>query len=459
MPPRQARAAHPVARDASGDGGGPVKVSLFGLGYVGCVSAACFARSGLRVVGVDVNQTKVDLLNAGQSPIVEKDVDAFLHAAVADGMLRATTDARDAVDDSDVSLLCVGTPSLPSGALDLGHIWAVAEQIGLALRDKATEHVVVIRSTVMPGTADRTAQILAERSGKERGRGFAVVANPEFLREGTAVADFLHPPYTILGGDEDWALDRVATLYHDLEAPLHRVPTRVAEMLKYANNAFHATKVVFANEIGNVCKALGIDSHQVMDLFCRDTKLNLSSYYFKPGFAFGGSCLPKDVRALVARARELHVPSPLLDSLLPSNVAQVKRVVDQLLAWKARRIGFLGLAFKGGTDDLRESPLVEVLETMLGKGYDVRIYDANVSLAKLTGANKEYIEKEIPHIDRLMCASVDEVLAHAEVIVVGNRNDAFREALGRLRDDQKVLDLVRIVPGPPARGEYHGICW
>jgi GDP-mannose 6-dehydrogenase len=335
----------------------------------------------------------------------------------------------------------------------------VAAQIGVALRDKPTRHVVVIRSTVLPGTAARVAEILAQESGKTAGSGFAVVVNPEFLREGNAVADFMHPPYTILGGDDDGALDLVASLYSDLEAPLHRVPTRVAEMVKYANNSFHAVKVTFANEIGNLCKEMGIDSHRVMEIFCQDTKLNLSPYYLKPGFAFGGSCLPKDVRALTSRARELDVPTPLLDSLLPSNALQVKRVVDQLLRWKVRRLGFLGLSFKGGTDDLRESPLVDVVEAVLGKGYDVKIYDANVSVAKLFGANKEYIEREIPHLDRLLCTNIADVLNHAEVLVIGNRSDEFKAALTMLRPGQKVLDLVRILPQPPATGDYHGLCW
>jgi GDP-mannose 6-dehydrogenase len=436
-----------------------MKVALFGLGYVGCVSAACFTRGGIAVVGVDVNALKVDLLHRGASPIVEKDVGPFLQEAAASGKLRATTDARDAVLDTDLAIVCVGTPSQPGGALDLAHVFGVAKQIGGALRERTTPYVVLVRSTVMPGTCDRVAEILAQESGKQRGSDFDVVANPEFLREGTAVADFLHPPFTVLGSDSAWALDRAALLYRDLEAPLLRVPLRVAEMVKYANNAFHATKVAFANEIGNLSKSMGIDSHQVMDIFCMDTKLNLSPYYLKPGFAFGGSCLPKDVRALTSRARELHVPVPLLDSLLPSNAQQVRRVVELLAGWKLRRIGFLGLAFKGGTDDLRESPIVEVVETMLGKGFDVRIYDANVSLAKLTGANKEYIEKEIPHLDRILCADVEAVLDHAEVLVIANKSEEFRQALDRLRPRQRVLDLVRIINPPPANEDYHGICW
>jgi GDP-mannose 6-dehydrogenase len=435
------------------------KVSLFGLGYVGCVSAACLARNGIPVVGVDVNPVKVDILNSGQSPIVEKDVGPFLREAVLTGLLRATADPREAVLDSDLSLLCVGTPSDENGRLDLRHMYAVAEQIGDALRQKPGWHVVVLRSTVMPGTADAVAAIVESRSGKRRRTDFGVVVNPEFLREGTAVEDFLHPPYTILGGEDARSLDQVAELYGDLEAPLLRVDTKVAEMVKYANNAFHATKVTFANEIGNICKAMGIDSHQVMDLFCKDRKLNLSPYYLKPGFAFGGSCLPKDVRALTSQARELHVPTPLLDSLMPSNALQVRRVVDLLLAWKARRLGFLGLAFKGGTDDLRESPIVDVIETMIGKGYEVKIYDANVSLARLFGANKEYIAREIPHLDRLLCGNMQEVVEHAEVLVIGNRSDEFRAAVEGLQPGRRVLDLVRTVPAPPERGEYHGLGW
>lgn len=436
-----------------------MRVSLFGLGYVGCVSAACFARAGHRVIGVDVNPLKVDILNSGQSPIVEKDVQALIMQGVSAAALRATLDPREAVHESDLSLLCVGTPSQPNGGLDLRHIFAVAKQIGVALGSKDGRHVVVLRSTVMPGTADHVAKILAETSGKTAGTDFAVVANPEFLREGTAVADFQQPPYTVLGGEEDWALDLVADLYRDIRAPLLRVPTRVAEMVKYANNAFHATKVAFANEIGNLCKAFDIDSHRVMEIFCMDEKLNLSSYYLKPGFAFGGSCLPKDVRALTSRARELGISVPLLGALIPSNEQQIRRVIDLLLSWKLRRLGFLGLSFKGGTDDLRESPIVEVVETVLGKGYDVRIYDSNVSLAKLFGANKDYIEKEIPHLDRLMCSSVAEVLAHAEVIVVANRSEEFHAALQVLRPEQRVLDLVRITPEPPPQGGYHGLCW
>jgi GDP-mannose 6-dehydrogenase len=436
-----------------------VKVSLFGLGYVGCVCAGCFARSGHEVIGVDVNPLKVEILNSGKSPIVEHGVAELLEAGVRARKLRATLSAREAILDSDVSLICVGTPSRPNGSLDLGYIYKVAEEIGEVLRERADDHVVVIRSTVMPGTAAEVQAILERCSGKKAPADFGVVVNPEFLREGTAVADYMNPPFTLLGGDDTRALDKVAALYDALPAPVVRAETRVAEMVKYANNAFHATKISFANEVGNICKALGVDSHKVMEIFCMDQKLNLGAYYLKPGFAFGGSCLPKDLRALTFRAKELDVETPLLRSLIPSNSLQVRRAVDQLLRWKARKLGFLGLSFKGGTDDLRESPIVEVVETMIGKGYDVRIYDSNVSLARLYGANKEYIEKEIPHIDRLMCSTLDEVLDHAEAIVIGNRSPEFERVVESAPDGLRVLDLVRLKDEPPTFDGYDGICW
>jgi GDP-mannose 6-dehydrogenase len=436
-----------------------VKVALFGLGYVGCVCAGCFARAGHEVIGVDVNPVKVNILNEGKSPIVEKGVADLLRSGREAGRLRATTSAAEAIAASGISMICVGTPSHANGSLDLRHIHTVAEEIGTALKAISEYHVVVIRSTVMPGTAATVTEILARTSGRRPGEGFGVVVNPEFLREGTAVADFLHPPLTLLGGTDVAALDAVAALYRELEAPLVRATTPVAEMAKYVSNAYHAVKIAFANEIGNVCKASGIDSHAVMDIFCMDEKLNISSKYLKPGFAFGGSCLPKDVRALTFRAREHDLSVPLLESLLPSNALQIRRVVDQLLAWKARKIGVLGLSFKGGTDDLRESPLVEVVETMLGKGYDVRIYDPNVSLARLFGANKEYIQKEIPHIERIMSSSLDEVLEHAEVLIVGNHNDEFRRALESPRPGQRIYDLVRFSETPPDFTGYEGICW
>jgi GDP-mannose 6-dehydrogenase len=436
-----------------------VKVSLFGLGYVGCVSAACFAEAGHRVVGVDVNPLKVDILNSGQSPIVEEGVAALIMEAVTRGTLRATGDARDAVLGTDISLLCVGTPSNRNGSLDLRHVYNVARQIGEILRDKGDFHVVVIRSTTMPGTAEEITTIIADASGKEPQKDFTVVSNPEFLREGSAVADFKHPPLTLIGGEDQRGMDAVAELYAHLEAPVVREVTRVSEMIKYVNNAWHATKVTFANEVGNLSKAMGIDSHRVMAIVCQDTKLNLSPVYMKPGFAFGGSCLPKDLRALTFRSRELDVSSPMLESLMQSNQLQVHRVIEQLLTWRRRKLGFLGLSFKGGTDDLRESPIVEVVETMLGKGYDCRIFDSNVSLAKIFGANKEYIEKEIPHLDRLMSRQIEDVVDHAEVLVIANRHPDFERIVNNPPEGKIILDLVRITQDVPPSDDYHGICW
>jgi GDP-mannose 6-dehydrogenase len=438
-----------------------MKVSVFGLGYVGSVSAGCFAALGHPVVGVDVSSMKVDLINAGRSPVIESGLDELIARAVADGQLRATTCAEEAVLATDLSLVCVGTPSDLNGNLNLEFVERVCHEIGQALSAKPAYHVVVLRSTMLPGSAEaRLVPILEAASGRAAGRDFGVVFNPEFLREGTAVADFHQPPFTLIGQYDERGAALAAELYRRLEAPLLTVPLKVAEMVKYANNAFHAVKVVFANEIGAICKQQGIDSHQVMDIFCRDEKLNLSSYYLRPGFAFGGSCLPKDLRALLYHAHRLDVSAPLLESLLPSNALQVRRAVDLVRQTGRKRVGALGFSFKAGTDDLRESPMVELIETLVGKGFQVRVYDRNVSLARLHGANKAYIEREIPHIASLMCERLDDVLAQSDVIVVGNRAPEFSEVLGRLRPDQVVIDLVRITnDGARLNGQYQAIGW
>jgi GDP-mannose 6-dehydrogenase len=438
-----------------------MNVSIFGLGYVGCVSAASFAADGHIVVGVDVNPDKVARINAGRSPIVEPGLDELIDDASARGRLRATTSALDAVRDTDVSLLCVGTPSRKNGSLDLAHLDRVCREVGAALRDKVSYHVVVVRSTVLPGTThDVVIPALEAASGGKYGEGFGVSVNPEFLREGTALKDFRQPPMTLVGHNH--AADAAGTLalYQALDAPLVSTSIRTAEMIKYASNAWHALKVCFANEIGNVCKRLDIDSHDVMDIFCRDGKLNLSSYYLKPGFAFGGSCLPKDVRALQYRAKELDVDVPVLGSILRSNQLQIHQALDAVVDTGRKRVGLLGLSFKAGTDDLRESPIVILAEALLGKGYQLRIYDRNVSLAKLVGANKAYIEEQIPHFAALLRGTIDEVLEESDVIVIGNPAPEFGEALRRCRPDQIVIDLVR-VPHDRAHvaADYRGICW
>jgi GDP-mannose 6-dehydrogenase len=438
-----------------------MRVSVFGLGYVGSVSAASFAGDGHEVIGVDVNADKVAAINAGRSPIVEPGLDELLSRCASEGRLRATTDTAEAIRESEVSLLCVGTPSRKNGSLDLSYLERVTEQVGAALKNKSTYHVVVVRSTVLPGTTHELIIPALEReSGKTYGDGFGVSVNPEFLREGTALKDFRKPPLTLVGHNHAADASGTIALYQAIDAPLISTSIRVAEMMKYTSNTWHALKVVFANEIGNLCKKLDVDSHEVMDIFCRDEKLNLSPYYLKPGFAFGGSCLPKDVRALQYRAKEIDVELPLISQILPSNKAQIQLALDQILETGKNKVGLLGFSFKAGTDDLRESPLVILAEALLGKGISLCIYDKNVSLARLVGANKEYIEKQIPHLSSLLCHTIDEVIDRSEVVVVGNQAPEFVEAVKQCRASQIVIDLVRLpIAGSAIEADYRGICW
>jgi len=438
-----------------------MKVSVFGLGYVGCVSAAAFADDGHEVVGVDVMAEKVAAVNAGRSPIVEPGLDELLQRGTSEGRLRATTSTEDAVHNTDLSLICVGTPSRKNGSLDLSYLTRVCQEIGQVLREKAAYHVVVVRSTVLPGTTHGTViPALEAASGKKYGEGFGVSVNPEFLREGTAIKDFRNPPLTLVGHNHAADAAPTKALYQNVDAPLFSASIRVAEMMKYTSNAWHAVKVVFANEIGNLCKRVGVDSHEVMDIFCQDDKLNLSSYYLKPGFAFGGSCLPKDVRALQYRAKEVDLDMPLINSVLGSNRLQVQHAIDRVVDTGRKKIGLLGFSFKAGTDDLRESPMVILAEALLGKGYQLCIYDRNVSLARLVGANKQYINEQIPHLSQHLCESIDEVVDKSEVIVVGNGSPEFSAAVTRCRPDQVVIDLVRIpLDFSQVAAQYDGICW
>lgn len=438
-----------------------MKISIFGLGYVGTVSAACLAEQGHNVVGVDVSTTKVDIINGGTSPVIEEAIDELIARGVQQGRLRATTDAGEGVSNSDLSLICVGTPSNENGSLDLTYVKRVAGDIGQAMRHKDGFHVVVVRSTVLPGTTKKVIiPVLEQSSGLKAGQDFGVCFNPEFLREGTSVYDFHHPPFTVIGEHDSRSAEMLKELYQGLDAPVMVVPLQVAEMVKYTNNAFHALKVAFANEIGNLCKEQDIDSHQVMEIFCKDSKLNLSPYYLKPGFSFGGSCLPKDLRALLYQARTLDTRLPVLESILPSNSLQTRHGFDLVQRTGRKKVGVLGFSFKAGTDDLRESPMVELIETLIGKGYQVRVYDRNVCLARLQGANRAYIERGIPHISSLMTDSIEEVLSESEVIVIGNKAPEFADALTQLRPDQVVIDLVRIVPdATQLNGQYEGICW
>jgi GDP-mannose 6-dehydrogenase len=438
-----------------------MKISVFGLGYVGCVSAACLARNGHRIMGVDISKNKVDIINSGRSPIVEKDIDEIIEEVVKGQKLIATSDVREAVRNSEISMICVGTPSNDNGSLDLKYVKRACVEIGAGLHEKDEYHVVVVRSTVLPSSVEgELISTLEKSSGKKAGADFGVCMNPEFMREGNSVYDFYHPPMTIIGELDRRSGDIVEEIYANIDAPVVRTSIRIAEMIKYVSNAFHGLKVCFANEIGNICKKLGIDSHEVMEIFCMDKKLNLSPCYLKPGFAFGGSCLPKDLRALLYKGQREDLRLPLLDSILESNENQIKMGINLITKTKKKKIGIFGFSFKPGTDDLRESPMVELIEILLGKGYKISIYDKNVSTAKIFGANKEYIEKEIPHISSLMCSSIEEVLSRSEVLVIGNNSEEFKEIPKLMKEGQVMIDLVRIANGKnEARSEYEGICW
>lgn len=437
-----------------------MRVSVFGLGYVGTVSAGCLASEGHEVIGVDPVHTKVDLINKGRSPIVEADINEIIESTVREGRLRATDDSVRAIRDTELSFVCVGTPSQANGNLDLRYIRRICEQIGEALKPKTARHTVVIRSTILPGTMLKIViPTLEEFSGKKAGADFGVCNNPEFLREGSAVKDFRCPPKTVIGELDQVSGDLLATLYEKLEAPLIRTDLESAEMVKYVDNSWHALKIGFANEIGNLCKSFGLDAHEVMKIFCQDRKLNISPAYLLPGFAFGGSCLPKDLRALSYQAKTHDLQLPIITSILPSNEMQIARGLQLITGKGHTRVGILGFSFKAGTDDLRESPLIEVIERLLGKGYDLRIYDRNVNIASLVGANRDFILNHIPHISKLMVGDIDAVLNHAQTVVIGNKDPDFKVVPARLHEGQFLIDFVRIIEGRNKNGNYDGICW
>ncbi len=437
-----------------------MKVSVFGLGYVGAVSSACFANDGHEVIGVDLNADKVRLINDGRAPVIEAELPELIAAGVAAGRLRATTSVAEAVAETELSVVSVGTPSRANGSLNTAAVEKVAEEIGAALAGKSARHTVVIRSTVLPGTvAELVEPAIARTSGKAVGDEVGVCFNPEFLREGASVQDHYHPPFVLVGRRREEDADRVAELYAGVEAELLRVSVEAAEMVKYVCNAWHALKVAFGNEVGALAHAQGIDSWEVMDVFCRDTKLNISARYLKPGFAFGGSCLPKDLRALLYRAKELDLELPVLAGILPSNKLLIEQTVARILSLGKRRVGLLGLSFKAGTDDLRESPNVTLVEQLLGKGYDIRIYDRNVSMSTLVGANRAYIEQVIPHIGQLLCDEIDTVYDHAELLIIGNGDPEFRDAPRRAAG-KAILDLVRVAAELDDLPDgYQGVSW
>lgn len=437
------------------------KVSVFGLGYVGSVTAACLASKGHSVIGVDLSASKVQQLDAGTTPIVEPGMKELVESAHAASTLHATTDSAAAVLQTEISFLCVGTPSLRSGKLDLGHVEPVCREIGQVLKRKSAFHLIVLRSTVLPGTAENIViPALENSSGKRMGTDFGVCVNPEFMREGTAVADFLEPSMTIIGAAQPQHASLLRELYSWAPGRIFETSFRSAEMVKYVCNAWHAVKVAFANEVGTLAKEMKVDAEAVVEIFTADDKLNISPTYLKPGFAFGGSCLPKDVRALNYRAKELDLKLPLFESILPSNDEHLKRAIEMILTSPKRKVAILGLSFKAATDDLRESPQVQLVKHLLGEGRQLKIWDDNVSLGRLIGSNREYIEHAIPHIGSLLVSDLGQCIAEAEVVVIGTRGIPRDRLQPHLRPDHLVIDLVNLEKGRrPSPGRYEGICW
>jgi GDP-mannose 6-dehydrogenase len=439
----------------------PRRISIFGLGYVGAVSLACLTRDGHDVIGVDIDPTKLELLRNGQAPIVETGIQELMQAVVRGGTVRVSDNVREAILSTDVSFVCVGTPARPNGNQDLGAITRIAEQIGAAISEKQTRHVIVIRSTVRPGTVHEIIRPAIEASsGLMAGRDFSLCFQPEFLREGTSIHDYDHPPLTIVGSDDDYAVDLLRGIFGHLPCEFIHTSVRTAEMLKYACNAFHALKVTFANEIGRLSQAVGVDPHDVMQLVCMDRQLNISSAYLRPGFAFGGSCLPKDLKALLYLAKSSDVELPMLSNILPSNAAHIEHAIEQVLASGRRSVGMIGLSFKAGTDDLRESPLVIMAERFIGKGLHLSVYDPKVNIARLIGANRRYIEESIPHIASLMTDDVVSLVRNADVLVVAMKSADVLAALeAHTREDQLLLDIVGLADRDAHQAAYQGVCW
>jgi len=419
-----------------------MNISVFGLGYVGCVSLGCLAQNGHNMIGVDISQNKVDLINKGIPTIVENKIDEIINKQFNANLIKATTDYFNAINETEISIICVGTPSTQEGHLDLSHIYNTAKQIGQALKEKNDFHILVIRSTVLPGTNFKFGEIIENISGKKRNVDFSIVSNPEFLREGNAVDDYFNPPVTIIGSDNTKAIEKMKKLYEGLNGPIEIVNIDIAEMIKYVNNSFHALKITFANEVGNICKKLKIDSHELMRIFCLDNKLNISSKYLKPGFAYGGSCLPKDLKALKTLAHDFYLETPVLSSIEISNNYQKNIALDLILNTEKNKIGFFGIAFKEGTDDLRYSPAIDLIEKLIGKGKEVFIYDKYVHLSKLIGSNKSFIEEKLPHISSLVITDVDFFISSSEVLVFPNSSDNLD--LIKIPTEKIIVDLARI---------------
>ena len=435
-----------------------MNISIFGLGYVGCVSLGCLAKNGHHVTGVDVSKTKVNQINAGKATIIEKDIDHIICTQRKAGKIEATTNAKEAVLKTEISIICVGTPSSDKGHLNLEYIFKVAEDIALTLKEKADFHIVVIRSTIFPGTCDKVASQIEAISRKVRNKDFAIVDNPEFLREGTAVNDYFNPPLTLIGSDNIAAANKVADLYRNTTAEIVITDLKIAEIMKYVNNTYHALKISFANEVGNICSELGIDSYKVMEIFCKDQQLNISPYYFKPGFAYGGSCLPKDLKGLQTLAHDIYVEVPVINGIDKTNEIQIQRAIKLIYQYSNKKLGFLGLSFKAGTDDLRNSPAVTIIEALIGKGCDICIYDRNIKVSLLTGTNKQYINSKIPHLSSLMADTAEKLIADSDVIIVNTNEKEFFPLLKDCKE-KIIIDMVRLDESLLNKPNYLGINW
>lgn len=436
-----------------------MEISIFGMGYVGAVCTACLAKRGNNIIGVDISKEKVSMIGSGKSPIVENGLDELLTEGVQNQFITATSDYQYAVLNSDISMICVPTPSLKNGNLNTDYIREVCKEIGSVIKEKSSRHTVIIRSTVLPGTvAEIVIPTLEKYSGKTAGKDFGVGVNPEFLRESTAIYDYDNPPMTVVGVLDEKTGEQLQQLYSDLDAPFICEDIAVAEMIKYSCNVWHALKVSFANEIGSIAKSVNVDGRKVMNVVCEDKKLNLSSYYMKPGFAFGGSCLPKDVRALSYRANQLDLSTPVISAIMNSNDAHIERAFTMVKDAGVRKVAMLGLSFKAGTDDLRESPFVILAEKLIGKGYDLSILDRNVKYASVHGSNKEYINNHIPHISSLLVDTPDENIQSAELVLVCNGDESYQSILQDLPATTKVIDLHGLTANQ-SEDNKQGICW
>ncbi|HEX5473157.1 MAG TPA: nucleotide sugar dehydrogenase [Vicinamibacterales bacterium] len=438
-----------------------MRISIFGLGYVGAVSLACLARDGHDVIGVDVDVTKIDLIRQGRTPVVEEGMIDLMAQVVASGRVKVTADLADAIQHSDISLVCVGTPSAANGSQDQRAVLRLAEALGAALARKDEPHVIVFRSTLVPGTVEDVLRPIIERaSGKKDGEAFHLCFQPEFLREGSSIRDYDHPPLTVVGANHPDAAGRLRELFGHLACRFVETSVRSAEMMKYCCNNFHALKITFANEVARLCDALGVDPFEVMELVCQDTSLNISRAYLRPGFAFGGSCLPKDLRATAYLAKMHDVELPMLSGILASNREHIDRAVARVLESGCRRVGLIGLSFKAGTDDLRESPLVSLAEQLVGKGVRVSIYDPDVHLSRLLGANKRFIEMHLPHIGGLLEPDLPTVVTGAQMLIVATANQVVLDAVAALvAPEQRVLDVIGLRPGVLPSGRFEGLCW